>query len=259
MLFHQMEAKRLELDPVPSRDSWGACCVPDPPRPRATATNAAIIEDSDSTDTSFKSFETSESDEYEASSSEGDSQAPRTELDDVTDTLDQLEISEETTSMDPQQNPSQVAKNSHSPEFKEAEDWAIAYMAEHVLTQREKQISLARLRAYHLWHYQHLPEREVRRVLRDPPLKTITIVSYVCDVLYWKELPAEPHRLLRLLETIPLVSSRPRLGNMHRAATLELEKRSGMSAEEAREQSNVGWCKFRARVPKHTMYGAAYE
>ena len=253
MLFHQMEAKRLELDPVPPRDSWASCCVVENVRSRVDAVTMIVDEESDSTEVSFQSFETSDSEMDEVSISDGQSEASRSEMEDMTDTLDELSIEGETSGVRPdgsrndatvapeaavQKGPKSVVPPSQA--YDQAQTWAAEYRLEHLGTHS----TFANLRAYHLWHHQQLEPSEIIHVLRDPPLKKLTVVGYVCEAVYCGNLPADPHQLLQLCSIGP-GPIKPQHQVIHRAAAREVERRKGMSPEEAQGQHNVGWWKSR--------------
>ena len=248
-----MEAKRLELDPVPPRDSWATCCVVENVRSRVDATTVIVDEESDSTDVSFQSFETSESEMDEASISEDQSEASGSEVEDATDLLDQLGIEGESPGIEPEgsRNDATVAPEATvrkgtksvvppSQAYDKAQTWAAEYRLEHIGTQN----TFAHLRAYHLWHHQQLDPSDITQVLRDPPLKKLTVMGYVCEAVYRGSLPADPHQLLQLCSIAP-GPILPQHQGMHRAAVREVERRKKLSPEEAQEQHNVGWWKSR--------------
>ncbi|KAI0198983.1 ribonuclease H-like domain-containing protein [Astrocystis sublimbata] len=59
------------------------------------------------------------------------------------------------------------------------------------------------LRAYFLWHIYDLPPESVAQLLRDPPLKTITVVQYLLTVVQAEKLPVDHDRLRELADFIP--------------------------------------------------------
>lgn len=81
-----------------------------------------------------------------------------------------------------------------------ADDRATSYRAAHP----QKCSPLPQLRAYYLWHCYDLPPATVAQLLRDPPLKTITVVQYVLAVVQAERLPVDHDRLRELAAFIPL-------------------------------------------------------
>lgn len=81
-----------------------------------------------------------------------------------------------------------------------AEEKAAQYRA-------SKDIVLARprdLRSYYLWYTnQDLPPDEIAKLLRDPPLQTSTVLSYILDAISLENVPYDKERLK--LELLPLL------------------------------------------------------
>ncbi|KAI1809022.1 ribonuclease H-like protein [Poronia punctata] len=81
-----------------------------------------------------------------------------------------------------------------------AEDRAMSYRAARPHTSA----SLPQLRAYYLWYHYDLPPAVVAQLLRDPPLKTVTVVQYILSVVQSEKLPADLYRLRELGSFFPL-------------------------------------------------------
>lgn len=75
-----------------------------------------------------------------------------------------------------------------------AEDRVACYKAAR-RTRGGTRASFAQLRAYYLWHDQGLEPATVARLLRDPPLKTATVVGYILHTVQLEKLPVDPERL----------------------------------------------------------------
>lgn len=80
-----------------------------------------------------------------------------------------------------------------------AEDRVTSYRASHPQTRS----SFAQLRAYFLWHCYDLPPSTVAQLLRNPPLKTITVVQYIVSVVQAEKLPVDRDRLREVASFIP--------------------------------------------------------
>ncbi|KAK5631187.1 hypothetical protein RRF57_006902 [Xylaria bambusicola] len=80
-----------------------------------------------------------------------------------------------------------------------AEDRVASYRTSHPQTRS----SFAQLRAYFLWHCYDLPPITVAQLLRDPPLKTITVVQYIISVVQAEKLPVDRDRLREIASFIP--------------------------------------------------------
>ncbi|KAM5342498.1 hypothetical protein ACJ41O_013464 [Fusarium nematophilum] len=61
---------------------------------------------------------------------------------------------------------------------------------------RTLKVGPSTLRAYYVWHAnEDLPPESVARLLRDPPLKTNTVVSYILDAIAFENMPFSKPRL----------------------------------------------------------------
>lgn len=93
-----------------------------------------------------------------------------------------------------------------------AEDHAIQYRnQEHVV-----RVTMSSLRAYFLWHdNESLTPESIAVLLRTPPLKTNTVVTYILDVITSEKLPYEKTRLRE--EVLVHLSPQTRYSNKFRA------------------------------------------
>ncbi|KAI1365323.1 ribonuclease H-like protein [Xylaria arbuscula] len=80
-----------------------------------------------------------------------------------------------------------------------AEDRVASYRSLHPQTRS----SFAQLRAYFLWHCYDLPPSTIAQLLRNPPLKTPTVVNYIMSVVQAEKLPVDRDRLREIASLIP--------------------------------------------------------
>ncbi|KAI0525326.1 ribonuclease H-like protein [Xylaria bambusicola] len=80
-----------------------------------------------------------------------------------------------------------------------AEDRAASYRTSHPKTRS----SFAQLRAYFLWHCYDLPPSTIAQLLRDPPLKTLSVVQYIIFVVQAEKLPVDRDRLREVASFLP--------------------------------------------------------
>ncbi|KAI0434706.1 ribonuclease H-like protein [Xylaria sp. FL1042] len=80
-----------------------------------------------------------------------------------------------------------------------AEDRVASYRTSHP----QSRSSFSQLRAYFLWHCYDLSPAVVAQLLRDPPLKTITVVQYIISVVQSEKLPVDRDRLRELASFLP--------------------------------------------------------
>lgn len=95
------------------------------------------------------------------------------------------------------------------PELQEASNWAEAFSAPSALPipseakdpvstpqgPRKARASPSQLRAYSLWYHQQLSTSAAAAILRDPPLKTTTVATYVLQAVHCEALPFDEGRL----------------------------------------------------------------
>ncbi|KAI1415240.1 ribonuclease H-like protein [Hypoxylon sp. FL1857] len=72
-----------------------------------------------------------------------------------------------------------------------AEDRVACYRAAHP----NCRALASQLRAYYMWHEQGLEPQIIAKLLRDPPLKTDTVVSYILAAVELEKLPIDTERL----------------------------------------------------------------
>ncbi|KAI0119958.1 ribonuclease H-like protein [Nemania sp. FL0031] len=80
-----------------------------------------------------------------------------------------------------------------------AEDRVASYRKSHP----QSRSTPAQLRSYFLWHCYDLSPATVAQLLRDPPLKTITVVGYILSVIQFEKLPVDRDRLREVADHIP--------------------------------------------------------
>ncbi|GAW12546.1 hypothetical protein ANO14919_019160 [Xylariales sp. No.14919] len=80
-----------------------------------------------------------------------------------------------------------------------AEDRAASYRSSHP----QARSSFVQLRAYYLWHDYDLSPAAVAELLRDPPLKTITVIQYILSAVQSEKLPVDHERLREAADSIP--------------------------------------------------------
>ncbi|KAI1354967.1 ribonuclease H-like protein [Xylaria sp. FL0043] len=80
-----------------------------------------------------------------------------------------------------------------------AEDRVASYRTSHP----QCRTSFAQLRAYFLWHCYDLSPASIAQLLRDPPLKTITVVQYIISAVQSERLPVDRDRLREIADFIP--------------------------------------------------------
>lgn len=161
-LYHVLETRRLQLEPVPDRPFHAELGLPIP----ILELPSAVGEDDFSSGTEILD---SEDDSVSASDAESELAAD--------------------TSMDEQT----AAIPERDARILVAEGAAWTYRT------NKKTAVLARpsaLRAYYIWHNnEDLEPRDIAHLLRDPPLQTNTVVSYILDCLVKEKLPYDAARL----------------------------------------------------------------
>ncbi|KAI1131928.1 ribonuclease H-like protein [Nemania abortiva] len=80
-----------------------------------------------------------------------------------------------------------------------AEDRVASYRASHPQTRS----TVSQLRSYYLWHCYDLSPAAVGQLLRDPPLKVITVAQYILTVIQSETLPVDRDRLREVANLIP--------------------------------------------------------
>ncbi|KAI0446688.1 ribonuclease H-like protein [Xylaria telfairii] len=87
-----------------------------------------------------------------------------------------------------------------------AEDRAASYRASHP----QARSTATQLRSYFLWHSYDLSPVAVAQLLRDPPLKTATVVQYILFVVQAEKLPVDRDRLREVADFVPQSTLRSR-------------------------------------------------
>ncbi|QPG96945.1 hypothetical protein C2857_005523 [Epichloe festucae Fl1] len=188
-LYHVLETRRKTLHPCPERPHHSELGLPIPVvRPETEPE----VEDAD---------EPSD-DSYDAGT---DSQSKPSQM---------------TPATPPQRSASRLALN-------QRRDYRIMAAEEKVAQYRASKnvvsVQPAALRAYHLWYDNlDLSPEAIARILRDPPLQTNTVVSYILDAIVVGKLPHDQERLR--LELIPLLHQRRRMGPRYGALVRSCEQ-----------------------------------
>ncbi|KAJ4008562.1 hypothetical protein NW752_009680 [Fusarium irregulare] len=167
-LYHVLEQERLKLQPTP-------------PRPEFVEKNLPI-----------KFLTADDVDESDATSESGDSEVIsdcEAELDGSNDELPQPPTASRTIEVEPSEK---KVEDTRDPRIIAAESQTTQYRNKvHVL-----RASTTSLRTYFLWHNNEgLTPESIAALLRTPPLKTNTVVSYILDVIIAEKLPYQKTRL----------------------------------------------------------------
>jgi hypothetical protein len=117
-----------------------------------------------------------------------------------------------TTTSAPTFQPLPVAANnqpSHSPEYTHATRWAEDYLRSTIPSPTSTAPSRIRatiphLRAYHLWHTQHLSLDAIASHLRDPPLSHNTVTGYVMQAVTLERLEYDKEAMRALMMSLPV-------------------------------------------------------
>lgn len=81
----------------------------------------------------------------------------------------------------------------------------------------------AALRTYYMWHTNSdLNIKDIAAVLRDPPLKTNTVVSYILNAIVVEKMPYDKVRLKG--EVFPLLDQRVKVGSRYGALVRNCDK-----------------------------------
>ncbi|KAH8652420.1 ribonuclease H-like domain-containing protein [Xylariales sp. PMI_506] len=104
----------------------------------------------------------------------------------------------------------ELALPSQDPRVKKAQGWAEAFISENQPSGPDARnsieyVSASQLRAYHLWHTnKDLAPGDIAKLLRDPPLKTSTIVNYIWKVVQKQDLPVDQRRYIKeVIDVLP--------------------------------------------------------
>ncbi|KAI0490816.1 ribonuclease H-like protein [Xylaria cf. heliscus] len=108
---------------------------------------------------------------------------------------------------------SKDSKDSKDSRIEVTEDRVASYRASHP----ETSLKPAQLRSYFLWHHYDLPPSAVAQLVREPPLKTLTVAQYILDALQAEKMPVDRDRLYEVAGFIPpitLWAKWPKVANM---------------------------------------------
>jgi hypothetical protein len=98
---------------------------------------------------------------------------------------------------------------SHSAEYNSATSWAQTYLESTVpspssTTPPRIRATIPHLRAYHLWHHQHLSSNVVASHLRDPPLSHSTVAGYILQAVTLERLDYDKDNLRDVMTGLPI-------------------------------------------------------
>lgn len=97
------------------------------------------------------------------------------------------------------------------PEVSAANSWVVQWRST-LSPDYKPRASTYQLRAYALWHEQQHAVITTAALLRNPPLQTATVATYILEALRTERLPFEVARLVEVLKYLP-VSSQARYGS----------------------------------------------
>jgi hypothetical protein len=182
-LYHALETKRKELEPCPPRPHHAELGLPIPTVEPGPVSDPEKQSVGDESDDSFSSLDSD----------------IETEL---------LNLSSPSTPTPPR-----------DPRIVTAEDKVTEYRTSRQVVSAQP----AALRAYYIWYNNTGLEPEaIAKMLRDPPLKTNTVVSYILDAIVNEKMPHDKRRLKS--EVLPLLDQRVRVGNRYGALVRSCEK-----------------------------------
>ena len=231
-LYHALEAKRMKMNPVPPRPAFyeehlpiqlrdGTVVVPKryAPKRKREEVDGVLEEEDDECQEYFDAVETLETYQIDSQQTGG---VPLLGIDVSYPTLPTLDLPKEpdpsakmpSTQADPSTEAAAPAAASSSKattkrsapptsiEVSSADTWAHTWRSS-LPAEYKLKVSHATLRAYHLWHEQRFDCKEVAALLRDPPLSTQTVASYVMQALNEENLPFEDGRVREPLGILP--------------------------------------------------------
>ncbi|KAF3032871.1 hypothetical protein E8E12_003717 [Didymella heteroderae] len=108
----------------------------------------------------------------------------------------------------PTESSSEHAVSNHTPEYSLATTWARSYLSSTIpppgsLVPSHIRATVPHLRAYHMWHHQHLPLDEIARQVRDPPLAASTVASYVLQAITLERMDFDASAVRGVLMEMP--------------------------------------------------------
>ncbi|KAK4541599.1 hypothetical protein LTR36_007896 [Oleoguttula mirabilis] len=253
-IFHALDAKRRKMDPKPPRPAFYELHAPlvlgdgtvlaRQPRKYGTAASAAKAGDlDDEADGEF--FDAVES--FDTSDDGAQQQVPGLSLSGLSvtyPTLPQPEAPLPTTARSEQSpgseeqtdateevsvaasdsarasRPSAKRSLPTSPEVERADSWVNSWRAE-LPTEYKLKCGPATLRAWHLWHEQGFDIKGVASLVRDPPLASVTVASYILQAVKEESLPFDVERVQEALNLMPSSV----LGRYHKIVEAAREQR----------------------------------
>lgn len=237
-LYHKLEAKRQELDPMPPCPSHAELKLP-----IKLAIGHKLVTDAEAPEV------------IEDSSEDMDSYSDIS-VDELTHDLSQLAFEDAslnesedgpmhlTDSRTDPTSPTSTSKTSSSKakpislppsaEIFQANDWVEQYhqSRESTASNRKNLARPAELRAYALWHEQDLDVPVIAGLLRQPPLQKSTVVNYIGKAVQFEKLPYKQERI-KVLE---------QYGNVYGAPVVNWErlKKGGMIGIQMEDAANQG-------------------
>lgn len=96
----------------------------------------------------------------------------------------------------------------HTPEHALGTAWARSYLSSTIpppgsLTPSHIRATVPHLRVYHMWHHQHLSLLEIARQVRDPPMASSTVASYILQAITLERMEYDVLAVRELLMGMP--------------------------------------------------------
>ncbi|KAK5113867.1 hypothetical protein LTR85_010400 [Meristemomyces frigidus] len=236
-LFHALKAKRKKMDPMPPRPAFyelhkplvlgdGTVVVAKQPSRKyskgATAAKAGELDDEfeeeyfdavESSDTYDEcvqqvaglslsglsvTYPTLPQFDESAPAVAQSKQAPPVEVEPEVAEKETAAVGDSTPAARPSTKPSLPA----STEIERAETWVKEFQAAREPGD-ERKTHHATLRAWHMWHEQGLDVKQVAALLRETPLQTVTVASYILQAIMLEDLPFDAARVKEALSLMP--------------------------------------------------------
>ncbi|KAF1929756.1 uncharacterized protein M421DRAFT_91565 [Didymella exigua CBS 183.55] len=108
----------------------------------------------------------------------------------------------------PTESAREQAEPTHTPEYNLATSWARSYLSSSIpppgsLTPSHIRATVPHLRAYHMWHHQHLALSAIAAQLRNPALPESTVGSYVLQAITLEKMAYEASAVRGVLMDMP--------------------------------------------------------
>ncbi|KAI8935930.1 hypothetical protein NX059_007437 [Plenodomus lindquistii] len=102
-----------------------------------------------------------------------------------------------------------------SPEFIAATDWARDYLQTTIpspkaTTPSRIRATIPHLRAYHMWHHQHMAVEKIAEHLREPPLSLSTVQGYILQGITMEKLEYDRDSLKDVVSAMPISQKKGR-------------------------------------------------